>query len=119
LVFTFQKLIFQLGWVLQKLNYYLQLWNKGRQMLTTVQLIEMIGRDASLRDTSTEQLENYLLSQDADPTVVEAITTANLAMLSNLISAGSRGCYLLVPTDNEEEEKENGPDKKDVKVNLQ
>lgn len=88
-------------------------------MLTTVQLIEMIGRDASLRDTSTDQLESYLLSQDADPTVVEAITTANLAMLSNLISAGSRGCYLLIPTEDDEEEKDNNPDQKDVKVSLQ
>jgi len=89
-------------------------------MLSTVKLIEMIGQNASLRDTSSEQLENYLLSQDADPAIAEAIATANLSMLSNLISVGSRGCYLLVPTDDEEEQdKDNGPDKKDVKVNLQ
>jgi len=89
-------------------------------MLSTVKLIEMIGQNASLRDTSSEQLENYLLSQDADPAIAEAIATANLSMLSHLISVGSRGCYLLVPTDDEEEQdKDNGPDKKDDKVNLQ
>jgi hypothetical protein len=90
-------------------------------MLSTVQLIEMIGRDASLRDTSSEELESYLLSQDVDPSVVEAITTSNLTMLSNLISAGSRGCYLLIPTEDDEEEKDkdNKPDTKDAKVSLQ
>lgn len=88
-------------------------------MFTTVQLIEMIGRNPTLRGMSKENIENYLLHQNVDPAIAEAVSAADIEKLTSLISVDSRGCYLLILPIDELESSDLNTTHKSNKLNIQ
>lgn len=87
-------------------------------MLNTVQLIEMIGRDSKLQEMNKADLADFINSHVIDVSVSKALIENDVQALNGLIFANSRGCYLLIPTE-DEQETEDSPEKQDDKLSLQ
>jgi len=87
-------------------------------MFNTVQLIEMIGRDSKLQEMNKVDLADFINSNVGDVSVSKALIENDIEALSGLIFASSRGCYLLIPTE-DEQETEDSPEKQDDKLSLQ
>ncbi len=87
-------------------------------MLNTVQLIEMIGRDSKLQEMNKADLADFINSNVVDVSVSKALIENDVQALNGLIFANSRGCYLLIPTE-DEQETEDSPEKQDDKLSLQ
>lgn len=87
-------------------------------MFNTVQLIEMIGRDSKLQEMNKVDLADFISSNVGDVLVSKALIENDIEALNGLIFASSRGCYLLIPTE-DEQETEDSPEKQDDKVSLQ
>lgn len=87
-------------------------------MLNTVQLIEMIGRDSRLQEMNKADLADFINSNLVDVSVSKALIENDVETLNGLIFASSRGCYLLIPTE-DEQETEDSPEKQDDKLSLQ
>ncbi|MCT6699217.1 hypothetical protein [Rheinheimera sp. 4Y26] len=87
-------------------------------MLTTVQLLDRLGRDASFEKMTQDEKVSFIRNNSEDPLVAQAIIDSDVVLLSNLIYAGKKGCYLLVPAE-DEKEAEDAPEQKDDKVSFQ
>ena len=87
-------------------------------MLTTVQLLDRLGRDASFEKMTKEEKNSFIQNNSENPLVAQAIIESDADMLANLIYAGKKGCYLLVPAE-DEKDTEDAPEQKDDKVSFQ
>ena len=98
---------------------HIDAWKKqGNPMKDTIEMLEAIGRDASLRHASTEQLGKVLEASEASAALATAVASGDSSRLS--AEFGHREMHMpqvsQVPGHEEEEEGDSEPAENDSEV---